>query len=46
VDFGHLLAVLEAIGYTGYVSGEFLPLPDADTAAERAIVHLRSIAPS
>jgi sugar phosphate isomerase/epimerase len=46
VDFGHLLAVLEAIGYTGYVSGEFLPRPDADTAAERAIAYLRSVAPS
>jgi len=46
VDFGHLLAVLEAIGYSGYVSGEFLPRPDADTAAERAIAHLRSVAPS
>lgn len=24
------------------VSGEFMPLPDADTAAQRAIAHLRS----
>jgi sugar phosphate isomerase/epimerase len=45
VDFDHLLAVLGEIGYTGYVSGEFMPLPDADTAAERAIAHLRSVAP-
>jgi len=45
VDLGHLLAVLEEAGYTGYVSGEFLPLPDALTAAERAITHLRAVAP-
>jgi sugar phosphate isomerase/epimerase len=45
IDFGQLLAALEGIGYTGYVSGEFIPLPDADTAAERAIAHLRSVAP-
>jgi sugar phosphate isomerase/epimerase len=46
VDFGHLLKVLGTIGYTGYISGEFLPRPDADTAAERAIAYLRSVAPS
>jgi len=44
VDFARVLAVLEESGYTGYVSGEFLPLPDADTAAERAIAHLQAIA--
>jgi sugar phosphate isomerase/epimerase len=46
VDFGHVLTVLQEAGYTGYVSGEFLPLPDALTAAERAITHLRAVAPS
>jgi len=46
IDFGHLLAVLDEIGYTGYVSGEFMPLPDADTAAQRAIAHLRSLFPT
>jgi len=46
VDFGRVLTVLEEAGYTGYVSGEFLPLPDALTAAERAIFHLRAVAPS
>ena len=29
--------------YTGYVSGEFMPQPDAETAAARAITHLRSL---
>ena len=46
IDFRHLLAVLDEVGYTGYVSGEFMPLPDADTAAERAIAHLRAVAPA
>ncbi len=45
VDFGHLLVVMDEIGYTGYVSGEFMPLPDADTAAKRAITHLQAVAP-
>ncbi len=45
MDFGHLLAVLDETGYAGYVSGEFMPLPDADTAAKRAITHLRAVAP-
>jgi len=45
VDFGLLLAVLDEIGYPGYVSGEFLPLPDADSAARLAIAHLRAVAP-
>jgi sugar phosphate isomerase/epimerase len=42
VDFGSILGVLSATGYGGFVSGEFMPLPDADTAAQRAIAHLRS----
>jgi len=46
IDFGRLLAALDETGYTGYVSGEFMPLPDADTAAELAIAHLRAVAPS
>jgi sugar phosphate isomerase/epimerase len=46
IDFRHLLGVLDEVGYSGYVSGEFMPLPDADTAAQRSIEHLRSIAPS
>jgi sugar phosphate isomerase/epimerase len=46
IDFGCLLAVLDEIGYEGYVSGEFMPPPDADTAAKRAITHLRAVAPA
>ena len=43
IDFASVLATLDEIGYTGYVSGEFLPLPDAATAGQRAIAHLRGI---
>ena len=42
LDFRSILAALRATGYDGYVSGEFMPLPDADTAARRAIEVLRS----
>jgi sugar phosphate isomerase/epimerase len=43
LDFGSILEELEKTGYDGFVSGEFMPLPDADTAAERAIAHLKSL---
>ncbi len=42
LDFGRILQALDAIGYAGWVSGEFLPVPDARTAARDAIAHLRS----
>lgn len=41
LDFGSILEALDATGYEGYVSGEFLPLPDADTAAQRGLAYLR-----
>lgn len=41
IDFARFLAALRATGYRGFVSGEFMPLPDADAAAERGIEHLR-----
>jgi sugar phosphate isomerase/epimerase len=43
VDFASVLAVLRETGYEGYVSGEFMPMPDADTAARRAIAYLRAL---
>lgn len=33
IDFAPILDALRRIGYNGYLSGEFLPLPDDDTAA-------------
>ena len=43
LDFKAILETLAATGYQGFVSGEFRPLPDADTAAERSITYLRKL---
>jgi sugar phosphate isomerase/epimerase len=43
LDFPKLLQTLFNTGYAGFVSGEFMPQPDADTAARKAIAHLRAI---
>ncbi len=40
LDFGAILEALRATGYSGWVSGEFLPLPDAQTAARNSIAYL------
>jgi sugar phosphate isomerase/epimerase len=45
LDFRTILDTLFATGYTGFVSGEFLPFPDAATAARLGIGHLRSANP-
>jgi sugar phosphate isomerase/epimerase len=41
LDFHPILDALFATGYPGWVSGEFLPNPDAGTAAQRSIACLR-----
>jgi len=43
LDFRVLLHTLFDTGYTGFVSGEFMPVPDAATGAQKAIEHLRAI---
>jgi sugar phosphate isomerase/epimerase len=43
LDFKSILDALFATGYQGFVSGEFMPLPDADTSARQAITYLRGI---
>jgi len=43
LDFASILDTLFATGYQGFVSGEFMPLPDADTSAERNIAYLRQV---
>jgi sugar phosphate isomerase/epimerase len=43
LDFKSILQALSSTRYTGYVSGEFVPQPDAETAAHRAINHLNKI---
>ncbi len=41
LDFVRILSALRDTGYTGYVSGEFMPQPDADSSACRALEYLR-----
>ena len=43
LDFKSMLNILFATGYQGWVSGEFLPKPDAETAAQKGLAHLRQI---
>lgn len=43
IDFRSLLICLRANNYRGFISGEFLPLPEANQAAELAIDYLRTI---
>lgn len=43
LDFASILATLQEVGYDGFVSGEFMPVPDPDTAAERSIAFLREL---
>ena len=44
LDFRSILETLYATGYRGYISGEFMPLPDANTAAQKSIGFLRQMA--
>jgi sugar phosphate isomerase/epimerase len=43
LNFNSILKTLFATGYQGWVSGEFLPKPDVETAAQQSIAHLRMI---
>lgn len=43
LDFKLILNVLYATGYQGFISGEFIPEPDADTAAKQSIACLRRL---
>ena len=43
LDFRSILGALFASGYRGWVSGEFLPQPDAATAAGKSIALLKEI---
>jgi len=43
LNFKSILKTLEATGYRGWVSGEFIPKPDAEMAAQKGIIHLRQI---
>lgn len=41
IPFAPIFDTLRALGYSGYVSAELLPRPDADTAARRTIEFLK-----
>ncbi len=41
LNFKAILQALQSTGYTGWISGEFMPVPDADTAARRGIEYLK-----
>jgi len=43
IDFSSVLGALSATGYQGYISGEFIPRPDGDTSAKKAIAYLRQL---
>jgi 5-keto-L-gluconate epimerase len=43
LDFESILDILYSTGYQGWVSGEFMPKPDADSAAIRSIEYLEKI---
>jgi sugar phosphate isomerase/epimerase len=42
IGYESIFVALRHMGYQGYVSAEMLPLPDADTAAQKTIEFLRS----
>jgi len=44
LDFSSYFTVLEEIGYNGYISVECLPVPDEQTAAQKALSYLRQYA--
>jgi sugar phosphate isomerase/epimerase len=43
LDFTTIIQTLAEIGFSGFISGEFMPKPDALTAAQKCIAHLRPI---
>jgi sugar phosphate isomerase/epimerase len=43
LDFKSILSTLFSTGYQGYVSGEFMPKPNPDTAASKSIDYLRQL---
>ncbi len=43
LDFRSILWALQATGYQNWVSGEFLPRPDAETAAQKSLETLRKL---
>jgi len=40
IDFASIFDTLQSVGYDGYVSGEFMPWPNADVSAQKCITFL------
>ena len=43
IDFEAIIAALKEIGYTGYLSGEMLPLPDDDAACKAFMQYVKKL---
>ncbi len=43
LDFNHIVQVLTAVGYRGYLSAEIVPIPDPTSAATQAVRYLRGV---
>jgi 5-keto-L-gluconate epimerase len=43
IDFSSVVRTLVDMGYDGFLSGEFMAKPDAETAAQRMIEHMRPL---
>jgi sugar phosphate isomerase/epimerase len=43
IDFGAIIRILSEIEYTGYITFEYLPHPDPDTAAKNGLDYLLNI---
>ena len=43
IDFGHILKLLQEIGYKGWLSVECFPVPDGEEAARKALGHMKQI---
>jgi sugar phosphate isomerase/epimerase len=43
LDFLSILRTLKSTGYEGWISGEFMPIPDPDSASRRSICFLQNI---
>jgi len=43
IDFASVVRTLADMGYEGFLSGEFMAKPDAETAAQRMIEYMRPI---
>jgi 5-keto-L-gluconate epimerase len=45
LDFSSIFSALGSVDYAGWISGEFMPFPDSDSAAKNCIAFLKQIIP-